>query len=152
MRVSAELTQSIDMRRNLPDSRAMSKKCNLSSTRVHTEQGFGFAPRMQAIIAPLYGMSHATLQRQLGASHTFFCYAATERKTLQLMISNLRLFSRQHLMTSRALASTFDQRHSAGPKNRMRRMVTASSASAEKKIIETGSGNTNEPRIEQEQY
>ena len=68
------------------------------------------------------------------------------------MTSNLRLLLKQHLMASGALPSTFDHRHPAGPKNRMRRMVTASSASAERKIIETGSGNTNEPRIEQEQY
>lgn len=37
-------------------------------------------------------------------------------------------------------------------KYRMRRIVATSLASAEVKIIETGLGNTNEPRIEQEQY
>lgn len=33
-----------NVKHNLPDSRAMSKKCNLNSTRVHTVRGFGFAP------------------------------------------------------------------------------------------------------------
>ena len=50
-----------------------------------------------------------------GAFH-LFGWAVATRQSLQLMMSGLRLFSKQHLTASRALSSAFDRRHPARQK------------------------------------
>ena len=49
----------------------------------------------------------------------FLGSAATEQKSLQSMISDLRLFSMQHSTASRALASAFNRRHPVWPRKKI---------------------------------
>ena len=57
-----------------------------------------------------FGLRTQFAQR-IGARPKFFGQAAAARLSLQLMISDLWLFSKRHSTASRALAPAFDQRH-----------------------------------------